>query len=90
MNSFAIACIPHVIRVISTYLTIGAIFSIPFVTFLVRFVDPSAKGLAIGFRLLIIPGVCVFWPLFVWRLVRRQQTPTERNIHRLRAQQNAA
>lgn len=90
MNSFAIALITNLLSILRIYFTIGAIFAIPFVLYFVRFVDPSARGLAIGFRLLIFPGVCVFWPLFLWRLIRRKQTPTERNIHRLRAQQNAA
>lgn len=90
MNSFAIALVPNLLSILRIYFTIGAIFAIPFVLYLVRFIDPSARGLALGFRLLIFPGVCVFWPLLVWRLIRRKQTPTERNIHRLRAQQNAA
>ena len=35
------------------------------------------------FRLVIIPGVSLFWPLLLVRWVRRQGPPRERNAHRL-------
>ncbi len=89
MNSSAIAITTALLLFFRIYFTIGAIFAVLFAVFLVKRVDPGARGWAIGFRLLIMPGVSVFWPLFVWRLIRGQQTPTERNIHRLRAQQNS-
>ncbi|MBE9030274.1 hypothetical protein IQ266_11080 [filamentous cyanobacterium LEGE 11480] len=90
MNSVAIAVIPVLLLCLQIYFTIGAVFAVLFVIFLIQRVDPSVRGWAIGFRLIILPGVSVFWPLFVWRLIRGQQTPTERNIHRLRAHQNAS
>ena len=52
-----------------------------------RFV-PAAHGLNLGFSFLIVPGVSVFWPLFLIRLLRGQEAPpAERNAHRLRAKQ---
>lgn len=38
-----------------------------------------------GFRLLILPGLCVFWPLLLRRLWLGQPPPTERNAHRAAA-----
>jgi|GEM_PF-843092 len=56
----------------------------PLVGLVQRFV-PGTHGLKLGFSFLIIPGVSVFWPLFLVRLLRGQKTtPTERNAHRLR------
>ena len=36
----------------------------------VEFVDSEAQGSGIGFRLLILPGVAAFWPLFLYRRKR--------------------
>jgi hypothetical protein len=30
----------------------------------------------------VIPGLVLLWPLFFWRLVRKQSAPTESNAHR--------
>ena len=73
------------IAFVQGYLLIGLVFAIPFVLFLVNRVDPSAKGSTWGFRVMVIPGVCLLWPLLLVRLVRREQTPVECNAHRLRA-----
>jgi hypothetical protein len=42
----------------------------------------------IGFRIVILPGLAVFWPLFAVRWVRGQGKPQERNAHRRLAKQN--
>ena len=57
-------------------------FAVPFVILGVRRVDPAAQGWAVGFRILIIPGVTAFWPLFAIRLLRGKRHPTERTAHR--------
>ncbi|QNI86827.1 hypothetical protein [Synechococcus sp. ROS8604] len=52
----------------------------------VQRIDTSARSWrSPGFRILIIPGLCVFWPLMVKRLWRGSQPPTERQAHRLTA-----
>lgn len=47
------------------YLFAGFAFAIAFVTKGVQKVDEGAKGAGIGFRILIIPGTLVFWPLLL-------------------------
>lgn len=59
--------------------------------------DPSAiervqaviTDLAIGFRILIVPGVTALWPLFALRLLRGKIHPHERNAHRTTASKHA-
>ena len=49
----------------------------------VQRIDTSARsGHAPGFRILIIPGLCLFWPLMIRRLWQGRQPPTETNAHR--------
>ncbi len=88
MNSPAISLVEFCLNLLRGYLLIGFVFAIVFVIFLVPRVDEGAKGGTIGFRLLIIPGVTVFWPLFVLRLLRGKTKPTERTAHRLQALQS--
>jgi hypothetical protein len=52
------------------YLAIGAVVALPF-AFLVGRLEPSAHGGSIGFRLLILPGAILLWPLIVARLFAR-------------------
>ncbi|MGK7925728.1 MAG: hypothetical protein AB4290_10860 [Spirulina sp.] len=47
------------------------------------------RDLAIFFRILILPGVTAFWPLFALRLLRGKIHPSERNAHRIAASKNA-
>jgi hypothetical protein len=52
------------------YLKIGACIALPFVTFGVARVEPSAKGGSPLFRLLITPAAILLWPLIATRSVR--------------------
>ena len=47
------------------YLSAGLVFAIVFVFNGVTKVDEAAHGSGIGFRLIIIPGTVVFWPLLL-------------------------
>lgn len=52
----------------------------------VQRIDPSAQGWRnLGFRLLIIPGLALFWPWLIKRLWQGSAPPVERNAHRLAA-----
>ena len=55
--------------VVAVYLICGFIFAIFFVTKGVTVVDEGAHGATIGFRIIIVPGTMVFWPLLLkkWR-----------------------
>ncbi|MCG8372898.1 MAG: hypothetical protein MI700_05175, partial [Balneolales bacterium] len=58
-----------ILLVWGAYLVIGLVFSIVFISRGLSEVDEGAKGSKLGFKLLIIPGMLIFWPLFAkkWR-----------------------
>ena len=87
MDSLDIAIVEWLIKAVRAYIFAGAIFSAVFVIFGIHRVDPDARGWSIGFRLIIFPGLCVFWPLFATRWIRGKSKPTERNAHRIAAVQ---
>lgn len=65
------------------YAGLGVVFGLWFVAFGVGRVDPAAQGASKGFRLVILPGVALLWPLFALRLVRGvSRPPEERTAHR--------
>lgn len=66
-----------------TYLAVGLLFSGPFVAVGVGRVDPHAARATWGFRLLIVPGAVLLWPLLARRwLSGLREPPAERNAHR--------
>ncbi|MEO0376261.1 MAG: hypothetical protein AAF329_16895 [Cyanobacteria bacterium P01_A01_bin.17] len=86
-----IAFIEWLLQAVRAYAFAGLVFSIPLILFGLHRVDPDARwSWNIGFRLMILPGLCAFWPLFAIRLLRRRQRPTERTAHRVAAQSQAA
>jgi len=71
------------VLVLTLYGGLGLLFAIPFVWFGVQRLDSEAQGSGIAFRLLILPGVAAFWPLFLRRWMRGvTEPPIERNPHR--------
>ena len=58
------------------------LFAVAFVLRGAARIDPQADGGSWGFRLAILPGVAVLWPLLARRWARRQAPPEERNAHR--------
>ena len=65
------------------YSDLGLIFAVLFVWIGVQRLDSEAQGSGIGFRLLILPGVTAFWPIFLLRWTRgTAEPPVERNPHR--------
>ena len=64
------------------YLGIGLSFAIAFVTFGVGRIDPAAREGTVGFRILILPGSTLLWPLLARRwAARRGLPPQERDAH---------
>ena len=55
---------------IVVYLTCGLLFGVAFVAFGVGRLDDAARGTSITFRLLILPGTMVFWPLLAVRWLK--------------------
>jgi len=69
---------------LTLYAGLGLLFAIPFVWFGVQRLDSEAQGSGIAFRLLILPGVAAFWPLFLRRwMTGVTEPPIERNPHRV-------
>jgi hypothetical protein len=72
------------IYILALYAGFGLAFAVPFVWLGVRRVDSEAQGAGVGFRLLILPGVAAFWPMFLYRWRRGVvEPPIEKNPHRL-------
>ena len=73
------------------YLALGFVFALYFAFSGAGKVDPVAASGSRGFRVLIIPGVCLFWPLLLSRLLRGiNEPPEEDNAHRRGARGGAA
>jgi len=68
---------------LEVYAALGFLFAFNFVVFGVQRLDLQAKGTSFGFRLLILPGVAAFWPMFLSRWMRGvTEPPLEKNPHR--------
>ena len=71
------------VDVLTAYAALGLAFAAVFAFVGVQRLDTQARGAGAGFRLLILPGVAAFWPLFLSRWVRGvSEPPVERNPHR--------
>jgi hypothetical protein len=64
------------------YGMIGFVFSVPFAFRGVDQIDPVAKNGSLGFRMLIIPGCLLFWPLLLWCWWFRKVPREEWSEHR--------
>ena len=72
------------VYILAAYATLGLMFAVAFVWLGVQRLDSEAQGSGIGFRLLILPGVVAFWPMFVSRWRQRIiEPPVEKNPHRV-------
>ena len=71
-----------IVTTVTVYLAIGAVLAPAIVFWGVRRIDPAAREGTRGFRLLIIPGIAVLWPLLLIRVLRGGPPPEERNAHR--------
>lgn len=56
-----------------TYLVLGLLFSVVFVTRLITELDESAKGSTWIFRLLILPGCIALWPVLLNKYLKNVQ-----------------
>jgi hypothetical protein len=51
-----------VLIIVLIYLLVGVLFVLPFLVKGITKVDEGTHGATIGFKIIIIPGVVVFWP----------------------------
>jgi len=54
-----------ILSIIAIYLACGFVFAIAFIAKGVEKLDEGAHGASIGFRIIVIPGAMVFWPLLL-------------------------
>lgn len=71
---------------IGVYLICGLAFDVPFALVGAGRIDPHAAHGTWGFRLLIMPGTVLLWPLLARRWLKGvHEPPEERNAHRCAA-----
>ncbi|MEW6321129.1 MAG: hypothetical protein AB1635_08570 [Acidobacteriota bacterium] len=72
-----------VVGAVQTYLLAGVAFALAFAARGVSRIDPMAEGAALAFRLLIVPGAALCWPLLLFRWAAGSMAPpVESNAHR--------
>ena len=52
------------------YLGAGLLFAVPFVARWAGRLDPAARAGSPGFRLLVLPGSALLWPVLLIKLLR--------------------
>jgi hypothetical protein len=69
--------------IIAIYLACGFLFMIPFITKGVDIIDEGAHGSSIGFRIIIIPGVIVFWIVLLKKWIKmRKNFMSQTEVHK--------
>jgi hypothetical protein len=65
-----------VLVIIAAYLLCGFVFAVFFISIGIYKVDEGAHGGSIGFRIIIIPGTTVFWPVLLkkWISATKQKS----------------
>jgi hypothetical protein len=73
----------RLVRLFEMYLAVGGCFAVPFALRFVNRLDAVAAHGTPVFRLLVIPGAVLLWPLLLVRLLRGDTAPPmERTAHR--------
>jgi hypothetical protein len=71
------------VYLLAAYAGLGFVFAVIFVWRGIGRLDAGAQGAGVFFRLLVLPGVAAFWPMFLSRWVRGiAEAPVEKNPHR--------
>jgi hypothetical protein len=65
-----------VLIVVAIYLFLGVLFIFPFLMKGLTKVDAGAHGGTIGFKIIIIPGVIMFWPALLAKWVKANRSPS--------------
>lgn len=64
-----------VVLCLGLYFGVGLLFALAFVTLGVSKIDPTAKGMALKARLIILPGVMLLWPLMGYKWLTQSEPP---------------
>jgi hypothetical protein len=84
--------VASVLVAIATWYSIaGLAFAVPFLWRGVGRIDPAARNGTWGFRVLIVPGVVIFWPLLAARWASGSvHPPREQTANRRAAKRRTA
>jgi hypothetical protein len=63
-----------ILSIVVLYCIAGFVFAIPFVIKGVDKIDEGAHRSTIGFRIIIVPGVIIFWPVLLKKWIRISKT----------------
>lgn len=74
-----------IVAAAKVYVLLGVVFAVPFALLFAQRLDPSVPGSTWGFRVMILPGSVLLWPMLLLRVLRRRTTPEECNAHRAAA-----
>jgi hypothetical protein len=64
--------VESILILVLIYLLLGVLFVIPFLIKGLTKVDKGAHGGSIGFKIIIIPGVIVFWPVLLRKWMKKR------------------
>ena len=77
------AFVETAILVVGIYGGMGFILGIPFCLKGAGRIDPAARDTSLFFKLLLLPGMIIFWPFLYYRWISGKATPPEEaNCHR--------
>ncbi|MDQ7019007.1 MAG: hypothetical protein Q9M33_07555 [Robiginitomaculum sp.] len=82
----SIAMANAVASALGFYLVLGALYGLYFISFGAAAMVPAARGAGLGFRLIILPGAIMLWPVLLARLIKGFPRPEPpRPLRRLHA-----
>ena len=59
-----------IIYILILYLAAGLLFSLPFLTRWIHLLDEATHDTSVTFKLTILPGCIVFWPVLLKKLLQ--------------------
>lgn len=68
-----------ILIIVLTYLVLGVLFVIPFLLKGISKVDEGTHGGTKGFKIIIIPGVIVFWPVLFNKWMKANATEAQKH-----------
>lgn len=77
-----------ILFIIGGYFTLGVLFAIPFALWGAEKIDPKAREGTWCFRVLLVPGSALFWPLLLKRWLNAAAPPEEWSRHRRSSSEN--
>jgi hypothetical protein len=62
-----------IISIVGLYILSGVLFAIPFLIKGVTTIDEGAHGTKLGFRIMILPGTIIFWPVLLRKWINAKK-----------------